>query len=320
MLRRYQHIFSKQGTYLDSGTPKEEYTPLFASVGHLKDAASVSATIDFVRICVEPPHIDTATWDRVLESRPLVEMPGPPTDSMRALGYLLFGSEGNSHFYYCPSDTLIQQRTVFMVWTGHNEMSANRKNCIQTFLNRSNVKLILLTEETIPQYTIPAHPFHEGYRYLSEVHKADYVRTYLMHFLGGGYSDIKHTTGSWSRAFDDILAAPECYINGYPEIPTGVAWPPHASHWRDFVGNGCYICRPNTPFSNTWYSAMTALLDGRLEALRQHPASHPYDKKESSAYPIEWNEMLGRIFHRVLYDYKDRVLKTVPICIFFDYR
>lgn len=317
MLRHYQRIFAtKCGTYLDSQEPKEEYTPFFAHVGGL-DAAT-HCPVDFVRLGAE-----TECPATVLETRPLVEVWGGSAHMpvvLKDRGYIPFGSEGDSHFYYCPSDTLIEEHVVFMVWTGRNEMTANRKNCIQTFMAQSCVKLVLLTEETIPHYTIPAFPFHEGYPYLSEVHKSDYLRTYLMHFLGGGYSDIKHTTGSWAPAFNDMLAAPNRYINGYPEIPTGVAWPPYAEHWRYYVGNGCYICRPHTALSTAWFSAMTALLDGRLEALRQHPARHPYDKKESSPYPIEWNEMLGRIFHRVLWDYRDRVLKTVPICIFYDYR
>lgn len=34
--------------------------------------------------------------------------------------------------------------------------------------------------------------------------------------------------------------------------------------------------------------------------------------------PIEWNEMLGRIFHRVIYNYKNKILNTLPISIFYN--
>ena len=65
---------------------------------------------------------------------------------------------------------------------------------------------------------------------------------------------------------------------------------------------------------------MIAFLDTKLDGLKAHPATHPQDCAERSRYPIEWNEMLGRIFHRVSYKYKDKILQTVPIVSFSAYR
>ena len=59
-----------------------------------------------------------------------------------------------------------------------------------------------------------------------------------------------------------------------------------------------------------------------LDKLKLYPASFPQDCAEVSngRYPIEWNEMLGRIFHRICYKYKDKLINTLPISIFNNYR
>ena len=70
-----------------------------------------------------------------------------------------------------------------------------------------------------------------------------------------------------------------------------------------------------------WYNEMIKLLDKKYSELKKNPATFPQDNKElNNGYPIEWNEMLGRIFHKVLYSYKDKSLNTLPISIFHSYR
>jgi hypothetical protein len=141
-----------------------------------------------------------------------------------------------------------------------------------------------------------------------------------MHFYGGGYSDIKQTTGSWKPAFD-YLNSSHYWACGYAEINGGVAYTPFADKWNELVGNCAYIFKPQTPLTNEWYNEMIKLLDEKMEDLKRNPAKHPTDcKSEHSNYPIEWNEMLGRIFHRVSYSYKEYILNTLPISIFYNYR
>ena len=63
-----------------------------------------------------------------------------------------------------------------------------------------------------------------------------------------------------------------------------------------------------------WFSEMNILLDSKLDTLQRNPASSPDDCSEKgTGYPIEWTEMLGRIFHKVVYKYRDRVLNTADI-------
>ena len=66
---------------------------------------------------------------------------------------------------------------------------------------------------------------------------------------------------------------------------------------------------------------MIRLLDERYDKLRENPARHPRDYLgfHGSKYPLEWNELLGRIFHRVCYEYKDKLLNTLPVPDFNSY-
>lgn len=103
----------------------------------------------------------------------------------------------------------------------------------------------------------------------------------------------------------------------------GVAGPPSLkAKWKDLIGNCAYICKPNTAFTNEWYNEMISLLDKKLDKLKKFPATFPQDCAERSPgkYPIEWNEMLGRIFHRLIYKYKDHVMNSLPPIKITNYR
>ena len=160
-------------------------------------------------------------------------------------------------------------------------------------------------ESEIKNYIIPAFPLHLAYDYLSATHKADYLRMYFMHFYGGGYSDIKVPTCNWESSFETLLVNSELWGIGYPEISeSGVANDTVRDKWQELIGNGCYIMKPNTNFTREWYQSVHKLLDEKLLELRKNPAKHPRDcKSDISNYPLEWNEMLGRIFHLLNYKY-----------------
>jgi len=211
------------------------------------------------------------------------------------------------------------KRIIYCFWTGTNEMSQNRKDCLTALPGATGCEVKCIYKDDLAPYILEDHPLHPAFEYLSETHKADYLRTYFMNFHGGGYTDIKRQGGSWIKAFDDLEAS-DAWMNGYREIETGVAYPPHAAYWRELIGNCAYICKPRTPLTEEWYAAMIALLDARLERLRLHPATFPQDSADRSSYPIAWNEMLGRIFHRIAYSYKDKLLQTVPMVSFYSYR
>jgi FkbM family methyltransferase len=235
---------------------------------------------------------------------------------VKELGYVLFSKpDDNNYFFYYPE----LERIIYSFWTGSNQMSDNRKRCMEQFKNTSGCTTKLISSEILNEYILDSNPLHPAYQYLSETHKADYLRTYFMHFYGGGYSDIKMTCGDWNDAFKSIEDRPEMLASGYTEMDAGcIAYTPYCQYYKDLIGNGAYIFHPNTDLTKEWYNSMLSLLDSKLEKLKENPAQNPQDC--SYPYPIEWNEMLGRIFHKICYDYKDKLLHTVPYPIFQNYR
>ena len=51
--------------------------------------------------------------------------------------------------------------------------------------------ILLTTENNIAKWQVTTSPFHPACPFLSETHKDDYPRVYLMHHFGGGYPDLK---------------------------------------------------------------------------------------------------------------------------------
>jgi hypothetical protein len=215
------------------------------------------------------------------------------------------------------------ERVLYCFWTGKNEMSAQRKECMDFINNNAGCKITLVTPDNLDSFILPDQPLHEAYTYLSETHKSDYLRTYFMHFLGGGYTDIKKFEGNWNKAFDDIIARDDIFLNGYHEkSPDDVAGDERSkSLWAQLPANGAYIVRPGTEFTERWYTRMVEVLNSKLEALKKNPSTNPQATPQTSpGYPIEWAEILGRIYHTLSCDYLDKFLFTVPVPITKGYR
>ena len=212
---------------------------------------------------------------------------------------------------------------IFMFWTGDNPMSERRAECLKSFKEECGCYVKLITPGNMVTYILIGHPLHPAYQYLSETHKADYLRTYFMHFYGSGYSDIKRTTGDWNKAFLELRNSDKLAI-GYKEVHNGV---PHqlgdlVNRWEELIGNTAYIFKARTPLTEEWYTGMLSVCDKYLDDLKKNPATFPQDCAEVSdgKYPIGWNELLGRVFHRAVYKYRDRIDNTLPISIFENYR
>lgn len=287
-----------------------------------------SQQIDFIKIDTEGSELYAleGAYELIKKWKPLIQVETNECSDkyfgynkekihtfLKSLNYEIYNDDGNNPLFYYPKNN------IYCFWTGDNKMSENRLNCLANLRKISECNVILVTKENLNTYILNEAPLHESYQYLSETHKADYLRTYFMNFYGGGYSDIKTTTGSWKNAFHDLLISDK-WICGYKEINGGVGCKDISDKWRELIGNGAYISKPKTPLTKLWYESMISLLNKKLEKLKEYPSSNPRDCSESgSGYPIEWNEMLGRIFHRVSYEYKDKLLNTLPISIFENY-
>lgn len=242
-------------------------------------------------------------------------------NKLHSIGYILFDSTPNNYFFYCPNDSLcLTNHTVFQFWTGNNPLSINRINSIIEFKNNSKTNSILITPYNLNDYILKHYPLHPAFKFLSLTHKADYLRVYFMNFYGGGYSDIKNTLDNWDIHFNNLLNSNNI-ICGYKEIgPGGVAYPPNRELWESLIGNGCYIMKPFTNFTKLWLDETNKLLDSKLHLFKS-PSTIPDDMNENNPnYPIEWNEMLGRIFHRILPQFFELVDQSLPLPILNNYK
>ncbi len=206
-------------------------------------------------------------------------------------------------------------------------MNGNRKTSFELMKSNLGVPLCLITEENIQEFILPEFPLHPAFPLLSDVHKSDYLRIYLLHHYGGGWHDIKPTKVSFRevwKEFDDS----SIFLVGRPEVKGGPAkvfdgerrWMP--DFWTELVGCGWWVGRPNTPLSAEMYSDINHLLDKNYEALKKFPAKTAFDKKKEKfwsglpffrkrGYPLPWT-VFGNIFHPLNYKYRAHVKNILP--------
>ena len=220
-------------------------------------------------------------------------------------------------------------RVIYCFWTGDNEMSANRKKAFDSLVADSGVEVRLITQGNWGQYILAEDPLPQCFPMLSDVHKADYLRTYFMHHYGGGYSDIKCPTHSWAKSFDLVDANSNDWLLGYQELSYKDVGNAHIKdkalkrdlwvYHKNLVGNCAYICRPGTPFTEEWLNEAKHRLEELTPILYQHPALDPYGK--NADYPVPWTYILGEIFHPLCLKYHNKILKSDEIKpIFNQYR
>lgn len=220
-------------------------------------------------------------------------------------------------------------RKIYCFWVGHNnlEMNDNRKSGLASLFLNSKVDVVLVDNDNLHTFIQNEHPLHEGFKYLSDVHKADYLRTYFMHFYGGGYSDIKPCSWDWRVYFDALDSDINALGIGAPEDEGELSVTPRqrpwlGQHWDKLMTNDLYIFKPQTEFTEKWYNKLLQIMDLKLETLIQNPAKYSREAADTShtGYPIEWGEILLEIFHPLCYEYTDRLIKTMPLPITENYR
>lgn len=185
---------------------------------------------------------------------------------------------------------------IFALWTGSNSMSRNRLDGLAS-IRRANSgrEVILVTPDNLSDYVLPEAPLHPAYENLSLVHRSDYLRAYLMHYYGGGYSDIKRTSKSWDAAFRQIQTDDALWIVGYRELGSDRVGGRDAKlghqlrvRHRQIAGAGAFICRPGTPFTAEWLRE----IERRLNYYEDELAEHPGDEfGQNPGYPILWIEL-----------------------------
>jgi hypothetical protein len=207
---------------------------------------------------------------------------------------------------------------VYMAWFG-DEIPEIRKSSIEQFEKVSETNVVLITNENMGDYILDSEPLHPAYECLSQMHRSDYMRTYFMNFHGGGYSDIKMTTGSWKSSFDKLNNS-DAWAIGYKElskrhVPFGGG---ARKHWRRIIGCSAFICKPQTEFTKHWYDRMISVLDKKLEQLKKFPARGCCDRwrggnrrDRRAQYPLRHLDLI-RHWHLSVCKHSSHMLNTLP--------
>ena len=209
-------------------------------------------------------------------------------------------------------------RKIYCFWTGRNEMPPQRQECLNSMYMNIGVHIQMLYWKDWYNMILPDHPLHEGFRYLSCIHKADYLRCYFMHHFGGGYSDIKYYTSqnNWSLCFDIINKHPTIQCIGEPEVQNGspISDYNEPDKIKLLLCNCYFICRRYSDFTSAWYDKLLSKMDNFYMALRTNPAQDPFGRNKG--YPIPWAALQGEIFHETIIEFRNQNPDAISSSLF----
>ena len=203
-------------------------------------------------------------------------------------------------------------RVVWAFWFG-NQMRRARLEAFHSLSRNVGAQVNLVTTQNLTQYEQQDYPFHPAMKFLSSVHKSDYLRAYFMHFYGGGYHDIKshRSEDSWEHDFSELELNTAVWLKGSAEVKRedvacdeayariilngilpGCSFGQdvrldniEANHgsccehifksWDKLVQNGAYLMRPRNAFTKDWLDNLHARLDAKYTLLKLNPAPFP---------------------------------------------
>ena len=219
-----------------------------------------------------------------------------------------------------------ERRYIFCMWPGTDKISEDRITELYSIFSNTHCPVVFLNGESYKKWELPEHPFQPGFAYLSETHRSDYLRIYLLHHFGGGYTDIKFTYKQWDTAFETLKNS-DAYGLGYAlQSTNAVGMSPrhdnspelalYKAHYSELIGHVALICKQGTPFTSDLLSRMHLLMDEKFQLLMENPSR---DKKDSfgkvladgsvSAYPFNYVELGPDQFIRSTFRFKNQLLK-----------
>lgn len=186
---------------------------------------------------------------------------------------------------------------IYVLWTGDNPMSGYRAARLANIRGRLDVELI--TPANLSEWVLDEAPLHPTYEHLSLVHRADYLRAYLMRHHGGAYLDINGGFGDIPAAVERLNSSPDLWMAGCREPGAAtVAADSSATlallrrRHRNVIGMYGFAARPGSPLTVEWLDEVNSLLDGYADQLHQHPGDA---MGQNPGYPIPWTRILGSV-------------------------
>jgi hypothetical protein len=210
-------------------------------------------------------------------------------------------------------------RRLFVFWMGNNEMSVNRKNCLETIKQKSGLEMILVTRDNLETFVkITGVALHNGYNLLAAIHKSDYLRSYFMHFFGGAYSDLKTHKESWVPEISKTMKNDSLFGCGMQEIRGGSPVGSLYNKTEFLISNGGFFFKPRTNFTSQWYDSVQEEMDKLYLHLLKHPGTH-LTREMEPGYPVSWAQIQGVKFHPVVYQYRHHLSRNLPWISLSDY-
>ena len=229
-----------------------------------------------------------------------------------------------------PDTDNIKNKIIFILWTG-GTLTQNRIKGIKKIREKTKCNVTLINyKDNLKKFILKDYPLHKGYKYLSAIHKADYLRCYMMHHYGGGYSDIKAAKHSWIPEFEKIEKDKNIWALGCnnKECGFGLAYPYEndkiqnkfmKTNHNKMIGVGYFIYRPRTKITYEWYNNLIKRMDFYYNKLKKNPAKFPRESthgtpkpvweggKTNTKYPIGWNRILGQIIYPIQLKYLNHI-------------
>ena len=96
-------------------------------------------------------------------------------------------------------------------------------------------------------------------------------------------------------------------------------------------GCGHFMMKSYSDFTTEWINKLNNILDEKLVLLQQHPGNyHPraifggvHGENGiylDSKYPLQWNEILGKIIHPLMYKYIGKFQNIMPYPNIYNYK
>jgi hypothetical protein len=146
-----------------------------------------------------------------------------------------------------------------------------------------------------------------------------------MHVHGGGYTDIKYCDFNWNPYFDQLINSDKLF-SGYQErLPNDIGYKPVSQFYKELIGMGSFIFKAQTNFTKLWYDSTQQKMNEIYNKLILYPGHYHSraiyggfhgkaqgdTKFNESKYPLEWNELLGRILHKLIYENRGTFFKNM---------
>jgi len=244
------------------------------------------------------------------------------------LKYTYDESEYKNHFISKYPKNIINVDTlapkiIYGFWTGNNELTPNRKRCIESIKKNAGIPFVLVTPNNLSNFILPNYPLHPAYEYLSTNHRSDYLRSYFMHHHGGGYIDIKHIKKSWLNAMEKLNRHTTKWAVGYPELaPSMIPPQPHnklnsqlRNNYYRIIGNAGFIFKPGSPFTEEWSKLVEEKLSANYDKLKSNPGNIWGSNR---GYPLPWASLQGSIFHPLCLKYSEFILQDNSLEMSFE--